>query len=255
MIQEIGHNIIYPSDTSHERNSRGDFTIPLEFSSFRKRFAKFLPSPISRGDDSPREIGSAPPRPRKQWLPDRWSARACLGDRRRSSVSRLRNARPINDSAVFSARIYPPPRLDRHCPRCIRTWDEREHAWRMIYYYWDEGGTKGDGRERGGNYVASIEFYFRFPWNVDLFRNEFYLVLGKNWFNFIPSRLLTVRNIFSSSKFPATLIETRKIEIMESLRSCGSVCIKILFSRNWMWKGLTRKKRSHDKSRKWRKVL
>lgn len=59
MIQEIGHNIIYPSDTSHERNSRGDFTIPLEFSSFRKRFAKF---PLRSLEEMTLHVKSVPPR-------------------------------------------------------------------------------------------------------------------------------------------------------------------------------------------------
>lgn len=222
----------------HRTRSLGDFKIPLEKDS---RYTKF--PPISRGDDSPREIGSAPPRPRKQWLPDRWSARACPGDRRRSSVSRLRNARPINDSAVFSARMYPPSSPRSPLPSMhTRTWDEREHAWRMIYYYWDEGGTKGDGRERGVITLRRVLFSFSVKWDRSgVISFEFYLVLGKNWFNFISSRLLTVRNIFFLLQVPATLIETRKI--MESLVSC----INILFSRNWMWKGLTRK-RSHDKS-------
>lgn len=64
----------------------------------------------------------------------------------RSSVSRLRNARPTNDSDVFCSNT-PPSSI---CAPCIRTRDEFEHAWRMIY---------GGGTKPRSNYVASIEFY------------------------------------------------------------------------------------------------
>lgn len=213
---------------------------------FRSKKIRVIRSSLQSLEEMTLHVKSVPPRHGREnndcrtddpleRVPGIVVARAC-----RVCVTLGRSTTP----PCFLLECIPPPRSPLPSMH-TRTWDEREHAWRMIYYYWDEGGTKGDGRERGVITLrrSSFIFVFREMGSIrgDQFRNEFYLVLGKNWFNFISSRLLTVRNIFFLLQVPATLIETRKI--MESLVSC----INILFSRNWMWKGLTRK-RSHDKS-------